>query len=93
MVLKPIPENHNTVKESEGIKMLNNNYYSFWNSVNYKVLIKIISTVDSIGIRRQLGVHMEPSIKGDCTEVVWTHGYSSLHGLPPHRKHYRFGRP
>ena len=38
------------------------------------------------------GLHLEPADEGDSAETAGPHRRRSVHGLPPHREHYRLRR-
>lgn len=46
--------------------------------------------VDSIRLRRQPGVHLEPAVQGSCPEAGGAHGHGAMHGVPSHGEHHRF---
>lgn len=62
---------------------------------SYFLLFKILftnkdicTTVDSVGLRRQPGLHLESPVERNRAAAVRTHWHSPVHCLPPHREHY-----
>lgn len=62
----------------------------------YSIIIHYIFIplpVDSVRLRRQSGVHLEPAIQGGGPEAGGPHGHGALHCVPSHGEHHRLGRP